>query len=84
MSKFYKPDFSVDPNSPFARDQNEKLVRRGYWLDMPDQTLVMVLTQGIGANLTNGQKKAHLKDIKRENLVSQVCIQEDLPPEEQK
>tara|TARA_B100001123_G_C14959257_1_gene886972 strand:- start:154 stop:402 length:249 start_codon:yes stop_codon:yes gene_type:complete len=81
MSKFYKPDFSLDPNSPFARDQNEKLVRRNYWLDMPDQTLILLLTQGIGANLTNSHKKAHLEDINRGNLVTQVCIQEVLPPE---
>ena len=81
MSKFYKPDFSIDPNDPFARDQNEKLVRRSYWLDMPDQTLVLVLTKGIGSGLTNSQKRAHLEDINRENLITQVCIQEILPPE---
>jgi hypothetical protein len=26
-------------------------VRRSYWMDMPDTTLVMVMTKGIGANL---------------------------------
>ena len=38
-------------------------MRRGYWLDMGDRTVVMVMTQGIGANLTNDQKRAHLADI---------------------
>ena len=48
---------------------------------MPDSTLVMVMTQGIGANLTNDDKRAHLIDLKRERLVEQVCVQEILPPE---
>jgi hypothetical protein len=37
--------------------------------------------QGIGANLTNDEKRAHLVDLKREHLIDQVCIQEILPPE---
>jgi hypothetical protein len=40
------------------RDANDKLVRRSYWLDMNDHTLVMVMTRGIGANLTNDEKWA--------------------------
>ena len=55
--------------------------RRGYWLDMTDKTLVIVMTQGIGANLTNDEKRAHLIDLKREHLIDQVCVQEILPPE---
>ena len=43
--------------------------------------LVMVMTQGIGAHLTNDEKRAHLTDLKREHLIDQVCIQEILPPE---
>jgi hypothetical protein len=43
----------------------------------------MVMTKGIGANLTNDEKRAHLADIRREHLVDQVCIQEILPPEKQ-
>ena len=58
MSRFYEPDLSIDPDSPFVRDGSSKLVRQGYWMDMPDSTLVMVMTQGIGANLTNDEKKA--------------------------
>ena len=67
--------------SPFARDGADKLVRRSYWLDMDDRTLVMVMTSGIGARLTNDEKRAHLTDLRREHLIDQVCIQEILPPE---
>jgi hypothetical protein len=81
MTRFYEPDLSVDPNSPFVRDASNKLVRRGYWMDMNDRTLVMVMTKGIGANLTNDEKRAHLIDLKRESLIDQVCVQEILPPE---
>ena len=81
MPRFYKPDLTTDPNSPFVRDATDKLVRRGYWLDMTDQTLVLVMTQGIGASLTNEEKRAHLTDLRREHLIDQVCPQEILPPE---
>jgi hypothetical protein len=80
MPRYYEPDLTVDPNSPFVRDAANKLVRRGYWMDMNDRTLVMVMTQGIGANLTNDEKRAHLADLKREHLIDQVCTQEILPP----
>jgi hypothetical protein len=50
-------------------------------MDMTDQTLVMVMTKGIGANLTNDEKRGHLIDLKREHLIDQVCTQEILPPE---
>ena len=50
-------------------------------MDMPDQALVMVMTKGIGANLTNDEKRVHLIDLKRERLIDQVCTQEILPPE---
>jgi hypothetical protein len=81
MSRFYEPDLTADPNSRFVRDASDKLVRRSYWMDVPDATLVMVMTKGIGANLTNDEKKAHLIDLKREHLIEQVCVQEILPPE---
>jgi len=81
MPRYYEPDLTVDPNSPFVRDAANRLVRRGYWMDMNDRTLVMVMTQGIGANLTNDEKRAHLVDLKREHLIDQVCTQEILPPE---
>jgi hypothetical protein len=50
-------------------------------MDMNDRTLIMVMTQGIGANMTNDEKGAHLIDLKREHLIDQVCPQEILPPE---
>jgi len=50
-------------------------------MDMDDRTLIMVMTKGIGANLTNDEKRAHLIDLKRERLIDQVCTQEILPPE---
>jgi hypothetical protein len=65
MTRFYQPDLGREPHSPFARDVNNKLVRRGYWLDMNERSLVMVMTQGIGAHLTNDGKRAHLTDLKR-------------------
>ena len=82
MAQFYQPDLSGNIDSPFVRDGNNRLVRRSYWLDMNDRTLVMVMTNGIGANLTNDEKRAHLADLRREHLIDQVCIQEILPPEE--
>ena len=81
MARFYQPDLTTDPNSPFVRDAADKLVRRSYWLDMTDRTLVMVMTNGIGANLTNDDKRAHLNDLRRDHLIDQVCVQEILPPE---
>ena len=39
------------------------------------------MTQGVGAHLTNEQKRAHLLDIGRDSLIDQICIQEILPPE---
>ena len=76
MPRFHEPDLTVNFDSPFVRDANNKLIRRSYWLDMNDRTLVMVMTRGIGANLTNDEKRAHLADIKREHLIDQVCVQE--------
>jgi hypothetical protein len=81
MTRFYQPDPSENIGSPFVRDGNNKLIRRTYWLDMNDRTLVMVMTNGIGANLMNDEKRAHLADLRREHLIDQVCIQEILPPE---
>jgi hypothetical protein len=48
---------------------------------MNDRTLVMVMVNGIGAHLSNDQKRAHLTDLRREHLIDQVCVQEILPPE---
>ena len=81
MTNFYEPDLGTGIDSPFARDAANKLVRRSYWTDMSDRTLVMVMVNGIGAVLSNEQKRAHLADLRREHLIDQVCIQEILPPE---
>ncbi len=81
VARFYEPDLISSPDSPFVRDSSNKLVRRSYWLDMDDRTLILVMTKGIGANLTNDEKRAHLADLRREHLIDQVCIQEILPPE---
>ena len=80
MTRFYQPDLSREIDSPFVRDGAGKLVRRSYWLDMIDRTLVMVMNNGIGAHLTNDEKRAHLTDLSREHLIDQVCVQEILPP----
>jgi len=53
-----------------ARDGEDKLIRRSYWLDMDDRTLVRVMVNGIGANLTNEEKRAHLIDLRREHLIA--------------
>ena len=81
MPRYYEPDVSVDVDSPFIRDGAGKLIRRSYWLDMTDRTLVMVMVNGIGAHLTNDEKRAHLADLRRDHLIDQVCVQEILPPE---
>ncbi|MEE2687815.1 MAG: hypothetical protein VX430_00165 [Pseudomonadota bacterium] len=80
MPDFYRPDLGLDPNNPFARDQDSELVRRSYWLDMIDSSIVLALTKGVGANLSNEEKRAHLADIKREHLIDEIIIQEILPP----
>jgi hypothetical protein len=77
---FYKPDLGANPDDPFARDGEDKLIRRSYWLDMIDQSVVLALTQGVGANLSNEEKRAHLTDIRREHLTPDICIQEILAP----
>ncbi len=81
MTSYYEPDLSSNVDSPFARDAADKLVRRSYWTDMSDRTLVNVMVSGLGANLTNDQKRAHLADLRREHLIDQICVQEILPPE---
>ena len=81
MSDFYSPDLGMNPDDPFARDADGKLVRRGYWLDMGDRSVIMAMTQGVGAALANEHKRAHLDDIGRAHLVDQICFREIIPPE---
>ncbi len=79
--QFYKPDLGTNPDDPFARDAEDKLIRRAYWLDMTDQSIVLALTQGIGAALNNEEKRAHLADVGRDHLIEKICVQELIPPE---
>ncbi len=81
MSRFHEPDLGANPDDPFARDTEGKLMRRSFWLDMSDRSLVLAMTQGLGAPLPNEAKRAHLADIGREHLIDQICRQEILPPE---
>ena len=81
MGRFYEPDLGRNPDDPFARDAEGKLIRRGFWLDMSDRSLVLAMTQGVGAPLSNDHKRAHLADIARAHVIDQVCVQEILPPE---
>ena len=81
MSQYYIPDFDSERDSPFARDAENKLLRRSFWLDMSDRSIVMALSQGVGAHLSNDQKRAHLADIGRDHLITDICVQEILPPE---
>ena len=81
MSRFHQPDLGRNPNDPFTRDAEDRLIRRAFWLDMSDRSLVLAMTQGVGAALSNEHKRAHLRDVGRAHLIDQVCIQEILPPE---
>ncbi len=80
MNDYFKPDLGSDPDNPFARDGEGKLVRRTYWLDMTDKSLILAMTQGVGGSLSNEQKRLHMKDLGKETLIDQICIQEVIPP----
>lgn len=79
MTNYYEPNLAADPDNPFARGEDGKLVRRGFWLDMGDRSVVLAMTQGVGAPLPREEKRLHLFDIGREHLIDDV-IQEVLPP----
>tara|TARA_B100000902_G_C26990241_1_gene754698 strand:- start:325 stop:606 length:282 start_codon:yes stop_codon:yes gene_type:complete len=80
MPNYFEPDLAANPNDPFARGEDGKLVRRGFWLDMGDQSVVLAMTQGVGARLRGDEKRLHLCDIGREHLIDDV-MQEVLPPD---
>ena len=80
MVNYYQPDMGASPDNPFARNDEGKLVRRSFWLDMADRSLILAMTQGVGANLTNEQKRTHLEDIGRISLIENICTQEIIPP----
>ncbi len=72
MAGFYQPDLGANPDDPFARDSEGKLVRRAFWLDMSDRSLTLAMTAGIGARLSGAEKVAHLEDIRRDHLIPQI------------
>jgi hypothetical protein len=81
MTGFYRPPLDGFEESPFARDGQDRLIRREYWLGLSDRSLVLLMMQGIGTRLTADEKRAHLKDIRREHLADQILAPEILPPE---
>ena len=81
MAKFHSPDLGANPDSQFARDESNRLVRRDFWLGMSDRSLVLAMIQGVGKALTASEKRAHLEDIGRAHLIDEVCVQEIIPPE---
>lgn len=81
MPRFHSPDLGANPESPFARDQSDRLVRRDFWLGMSDRSLVLAMTQGVGAGLSADEKRAHLEDIGRAHLIAEICVQEVIPPQ---
>ena len=80
MPNFYRPPLDGNEEDPFARDGDEKLIRRSYWLDLSDRSIVMLMTQGLGTRLTPEEKRAHLIDIRREHLIDRILAPEILPP----
>jgi len=80
MPSFYRPLLDGSEEDPFARDADDKLIRRQYWLDLSDRSLVMLMTQGLGTRLTADEKRAHLEDIRRAHLIDQVLAPEIIPP----
>jgi hypothetical protein len=81
MPQFYRPPLDGLEEDPFARDGDDKLTRRGYWLGLGDRSIVLLMTQGIGTRLSADEKRAHLTDIRRDHLIDQILAPEILPPE---
>ena len=81
MPRFYHPPLDGFEEDPFARDGEDRLIRRSYWLGLSDRSLVQLMTRGIGTRLSADEKRAHLADIRREHLIEQILAPEILPPE---
>jgi hypothetical protein len=81
VTGFYRPPLDGFEEDPFARDGEDTLIRRGYWLALSDRSLIQLMVQGIGTRLTADEKRAHLKDIRREHLIDEILAPEILPPE---
>ena len=81
MTGYYQPPLDGQTDDPFMRDGNDRLIRRAYWLDLSDRSVVQIMTDGIGTRLTADEKRAHLTDIRRAHLIDQILAPEILPPE---
>jgi hypothetical protein len=81
MSGFYQPPLDGLADDPFMRDGDDRLIRRSYWLDLSDRSLIQIMTDGIGTRLTADEKRAHLTDIRRPHLIDRLLAPEILPPE---
>ncbi|MEI9987984.1 MAG: hypothetical protein WDN69_35700 [Aliidongia sp.] len=81
MTGFYQPPLDGLADDPFMRDGDDRLIRRAYWLDLSDRSLIQVMTHGIGSRLTADEKRAHLTDIRRPHLIDDILAPEILPPE---
>lgn len=81
MSKYYKPEQTGFEEHPFARGPGNTLLRQDFWNAMTDKSIVLAMTKGIGAALSNEHKKAHLEDIGRGHLIDDVVTQDILPPD---
>ncbi len=81
MSRFYSPPLDGRQDDPFMRDGEDRLIRRGDWLDLSDRSVVLLMTQGIGTRLTADEKRAHLTDIRRAHLIDTILEPEILPPD---
>ena len=81
MTGFYRPPLDGLEEDPFARDGDDKVIRRGYWQGLSDRSLVLLMTKGIGTRLTADEKRAHLTDIGRAHLIDEITMPEILPPE---
>ncbi|MGC2414966.1 MAG: hypothetical protein WA459_19990 [Stellaceae bacterium] len=81
MTGFYHPPLDGFEEDPFARDGEDRLIRRDYWLSLGDRSLILLMTQGIGTRLTADEKRAHLEDIRRAHLIDEILAPEILPPE---
>ena len=81
MPGFYRPPLDGLVEDPFARDGEDRLIRRQYWLGLSDRSLVLLMTQGIGTRLSADEKRAHLEDIRRAHLIDEILAPEILPPE---
>ena len=80
MSAFYRPPLDGRVDDPFMRDGTDRLIRRSYWLDLSDRSMIQIMTQGIGTRLTADEKRAHLADIGRAHLIETILEPEILPP----